>query len=292
MQNTEKRINYSYQMKAAVMVLLVIGVIITAIWAMDTENTQTQVDERDILQVYEITSLDARTDVAEAISIDLNTATTQTVITEGGDYILSGETKYAVHVDAQDQIVHLCLNGVDIRSTSGPAIQVDTAGKVVITLIEDTENILRDTGNYNEYKESDAALYSEVDLTINGTGALAVYGAYKDGIHTKDLLKILEGNIYIQAKRDGIRGNDGIVLTPAEMTIKSEGNGIRTTNAKKEGKGSVKVLGGNYIITAEKYAIISEADLHVRKCKMECVSGVANLDIKGSIDLEEGCIQE
>lgn len=292
MQSTrKKRTKYSHRAKGAVLGMLVLGIVISVIW-MNTENeTQTQVQEGDVLQVYDITETDSRTEAEQETFIDLSNATTQTVIAEGGDYILSGKTKYAIHVDAQDEIVHLILSGVDIRSISGPAIQISSAGKVVITLAENTENTIRDSENYNEYEESDAVIYSEVDVTINGDGELFITGYYKDGIHTKDLLKIIDGMIYVQAKRDGIRGNDGIVLTPDEMTIESEGNGIRTTNAEKTGKGRIEILEGNYTITAGKYAIVSKSDLYVRNCEIACESTVADLDVAGSMDIEKGCIQ-
>lgn len=296
MQNTEKnRIRFSRQVKLMIGAMLVLGfaVSILDIWDNRIEQISEEVGvSQAYQQVYDVTKADLSMDAGEPVLIDLGEADAPTSITEAGDYILFGETKYAVHVEAQDQMVHLILNDVDIRSTSGPAIQVSTAGKVVITLAENTENTLRDSGNYKEYTDSDAAVYSTADLTINGQGTLSVYGNYKDAIHTKEVLKVIDGTVYAKAKRDGMRGNDGIMLMPKELKIECEGNGIRTSNARKEGKGTVEIVSGNHVITAGMNAIVSEGDLIVRNCQVESFSVISDYEVKGKANIEEGCMSK
>lgn len=296
MQNTRKRrIDFSNKAKLVIAIMCVVACVISIIKVWNDSVSVKQVEEGmqvdELEHFYDITDVDKVIESEQAEYIDLNKKNTQTVITKGGAYVLFGETKYAVHIDVQDQIVHLILSGVNIRSTSGPALQISTAGKVVITLAENTENVLKDSGNYKEYTESDATLYSEADVTINGQGSLEVYGYYKDAIHTKEILKVLDGVVQVQSKRDGLRGNDGIVLMPKELIIESEGNGVRTTNARKEGKGIIEILAGEHIITAGKYAIVSESDLYVRDCQIECFSVIDDLDVKGKKYVQETCIE-
>lgn len=248
-----------------------------------TQSRQTE-------NVYEITKADVKTEYANEIVIDVADAKQKILIEDGGDYVLTGEGKSPVVIDAQDQVVHVILHGVEIRSNNGPAIEIRSAGKVIITVKENTENILRDSGNYRSYAESNATIYSNTDLTINGDGLLYVYGFYKDAIHSKDLLKVLGGTIYLQAKRDGLRGNDGLVVSPQYLSIESEADGLHTTNADKAKKGSIEVRGGEIVITAGEYAINAEADIHVSDCMISCFSVLGDVNHKGKAYIQEECM--
>ncbi|MFZ7134587.1 MAG: carbohydrate-binding domain-containing protein [Eubacteriales bacterium] len=127
-------------------------------------------------------------------------------------------------VNAQDkQTVRLILNGVTILSDDSAPIFVQEASKTVITLAKGTDNTLTDDEEYVLASGTDepyAAIFSKDDLTINGTGSLNVNENYKDGIASKDELKIVSGNndedaskgfVYIEGgKISIIAGADGI----------------------------------------------------------------------------------
>ena len=82
--------------------------------------------------------------------------------------------------------------------------------KLIVTLAEGTENRISDGAHYvfdqEDEDEPDAALFAKDDLTINGTGSLAVEGNYADGIRGKDNVKIISGEIAVTAVDDGIKG--------------------------------------------------------------------------------------
>lgn len=239
---------------------------------------------------YRVSKIDEEVNYTNPVYLDLEQEEIG-IIEAGGDYVLSGKLDGTVQVDAKDENVHLILNGVEIKSTTGPAIQILSAGKVVITVAEGTENIISDSGDYREFEECNAAIWSACDLTINGNGTLHVYGYYKDAIHTKDVLKVVGGNIYLRAKRDGIRGNDGILLMPQYISMECEGVGLHTTNAEKAGKGIIDVAGGSIVITAGTYAIQAATDLYIRECDISCFSVMADFLAAGEYYIEEGCMQ-
>ena len=89
-----------------------------------------------------LTREDRRTSSDSAKSVDLGSAGEELLITDAGDYRLSGEMKGSIHIAAEDQVVHLFLSGVNVKSVTAPAIHVESAGKVIITVEKDSENIL------------------------------------------------------------------------------------------------------------------------------------------------------
>lgn len=132
----------------------------------------------------------------------------QTVrLTVPGTYVLSGTlTAGQVVVDvAAEGDVTVVLDGADITSTVGPALQVVSAEDATVVLADGSSNHLADPADYAVTKDTvdeatkdtvdapNAALYSTSDLTIAGDGALCVEAAFNDGITSKDGLVILRG---------------------------------------------------------------------------------------------------
>ena len=193
-------------------------------------------------------------------------------ISEAGQYILKGRLKGNVHIDVIDETVHLILDGIDIRSDAGPAIFVRSADKVIITVSDGTENSLRDSTNYHDYKGAKACVFSEPDLTINGTGSLYIYGDYRGGVRSRGVLKLLNSNISVRGKSDGVRGNDGVFASSANLAVECEGSGIVSSNSKN-GKGNVVFEGGSARIIAGKYGIESSNDIILTDCNTD-ISGV------------------
>ena len=122
-------------------------------------------------------------------------------ITSGGSYDLSGKSG-SITINTKDEVT-LNLNGVEITSSNGPAINIEEAEKVQIVL-SDTNKITSVTT-----EDLDGAIYSKADLIISGTGSLEVSSNY-DGIVSKDTLEIKEGTYIINSDDDGIRGKDSV----------------------------------------------------------------------------------
>ena len=240
--------------------------------------------------VIKITAADRDVQGSDPVRISLDEQEDEVYIRQKGTYLLEGTLKGSIHVDAEEQIVQIILQNVTVDSVDGPALYVHSAGKVILTLAENTVNTFQDAASYGDNEEADACIYSENDLTINGSGILNVYGYYKDAIHTKDVLKVLGGSVFAQSKRDGLRGNDGVLLLCMEGTVQSERNGICTTKRGKPGKGNIEILDGTYSVIGGQYAIHAAQDLYVNDCSVFLYGIVDHFMADGTVYIQEGCL--
>ncbi|MDE6404978.1 MAG: carbohydrate-binding domain-containing protein [Lachnospiraceae bacterium] len=214
------------------------------------------------------TKQDLRTepeDMEKTERVDLDACENgQVILSGGGDIWLSGSLEGQVVIDAEeDELVHLYLAGAEITSLNGPALCVEEAAKVVVTLVSDTENVLADSPDYTDHEETPACLYSVCDLTVNGNGALQIFGYHGDGIRSKDRIRLLDGTLSVQAKGDGVRGNDGIYMQEAFVDIESEKNGLRTVNQGADDRGVIEISGGALSVVAGQNGISAASDLYL-----------------------------
>lgn len=214
------------------------------------------------------------------------------VIRAPGDYVLQGKLELGSIVVSvhDDEVVHLILDNVHVQANDAPAIFVEQADKVVVTLPEGSENVLSDTAIRNETGR-EACLYSNSDITINGTGQLSLYGYYEDGIRSCDRVKILDADLQIQTKNDGIRGNDGVLLNQSSLHVESEGIGILAKSDKDFviiNNSQCVVIAGENAVSAQNFVSVkdSETDLYSVKEAIQC-NGIKQIeDITGGIQDE------
>ena len=179
-------------------------------------------------------------------------------ITAAGTYALSGSlTDGVILVDAPDDAeVRIVLNGANIACSNGAPLFIKNADTVTLSLAPGTENTLTDAADYTyryydkDEEEPSAALFSKADLVINGTGTLTVTALHNDGVASNDSLRIVEGDINITAKDDGIVGKDMVAVLTARLTITSGGDSVKSTNDKDEGMGFIAIADGAYVIKA------------------------------------------
>jgi len=152
-------------------------------------------------------------------------------ISAGGTYELTGSLSDGrIVVETQDEsTVRLILNGVDIRSTTSAPIAVLASEKTVIFLADGSVNHLADAADHAVEEDVDATIFSKDDLSISGTGSLTVDGNFNDGIACSDGLVIHDGNVYVTAVDDGVRGKDYVVVRGG-VTVSS-----RTTRKTRPG---------------------------------------------------------
>ncbi|MEI5988599.1 hypothetical protein A5881_000086 [Enterococcus termitis] len=191
-------------------------------------------------------------------------------ITTGGTYIVSGSYNGQIKIKANEENVHLVLNGVSITNDSSSAIYVEQAKKVITTLAQDTKNSLIDGSEYTfataGETEPDATFFSKDDLTINGTGTLEVTGNYSNGIRSKDDLVITNGIISVTAKNNAIKGKDSVSIANGTFSIKTtEGDGIQANNSTDADKGWVAIDGGTFTIQSGNDGIQAETNLSIAK---------------------------
>lgn len=176
-------------------------------------------------------------------------------------------------VDTKDnENVVIELHGVDITNSAGAPIYVANAEKVVLTLVDGTQNTVTDGQQYvypeagigeEATDEPDAAIFSHDDLTINGAGELTVNANYKNGITSKDDLKITGGVITVNAANDGIVGRDSLAIKDGAITVSAGGDGIQANNDEDAAEGTIVIEGGTLDITAALDSIQAETRLEI-----------------------------
>jgi len=182
----------------------------------------------------------------EANNIKLDDHSSNINISEAGEYNITGEFKYSIIVDSTEKVI-LNLNNVTIDSTITAAIANINTGELVINLLENTTNILKDNGS----SEYDGCIYSEGKLTIEGSGILKVYGNQVEGegiaTETNDIT-INGGDIYIESVDDGLNaGGDGgtITINDCNLYIKASGDGIDSNKNLIINGGTVYTMGSS-----------------------------------------------
>lgn len=186
-------------------------------------------------------------------TLDLSAYLRACEITQGGAYRLTGALQGQIIINVpKDDKVYLLLDGVTVQNETAPALLVEQADKVTLTLAPGSENTLSDGAAYADTADGapNAALYSREDLVINGSGALTVNGHYLDGIAGKDDILIVGGTVTVSAVDDGIRGKDSVVITGGSVHVTAGGDGLKATNETDQGKGYVAVSGGQTVIVA------------------------------------------
>lgn len=202
---------------------------------------------------------------------------TVVTITKAGYYYISGTCPDGqIVVDCgKDDDVFIVLEGLELTCTTGPAIYCNKADKLTLTLSEGSVNSLSDGSNYSAEtaEETGSAVFSRDTLVINGTGTLSVNGVYKDGIKSKDGLKLCGGSISVTAAEDGIIGKDYLLAAGGNVTVNSGLDGIKSTNSSDAEKGYITISGGSFSLTCGNDGIQAETDLNISGGTIEITSG-------------------
>lgn len=204
-----------------------------------------------------------------------------TVKCSGNYYLTGSATDYQVIVNtaATDTgKVDIFLNGVSLKSSDAP-IYVQNAEKAELHLVKGTTNTLEDgatrTKTYtlnNKVDTAKAAIYAKDDLSIKGSGSLTVKANYNNGIHTSNDLKIKKstGTLNVTAANCGLKGKASLTINGGTITVTAtKGDGIKSDEddaaALAQGKGLVKIAGGNITITSALDGISSNNKVLITK---------------------------
>ncbi|HAJ97667.1 MAG TPA: dockerin type 1 [Ruminococcus sp.] len=229
-----------------------------------TINTSGIFTERDLRTDYTInTTIALDGDSAEIQGNGATVDGSVITITEEGVYAVSGTlTDGQIVVNADGAKVQIVFMNADITCSSAPAVYVENAKKVFLTLADGSTNTISDGADYADQTDGapDATIYSKDSLTINGTGSLTVNGNYNEGITSKDDLVIAGGNITVNSVGNAVKGKDYIAIADGNITINAGGDGLKATNATDEGMGFVYIQGGTLNITAEEDGIQAETE--------------------------------
>ena len=236
-------------------------------------------------------------DGSAAIDGEGATAEGETVtISQAGTYILSGTATNGRIIVSADKTaeIKLIFNGLDITCSDNAPLLVSKAKKVYIVLEDGTENVLTDGANYSLGKDdsnTDGAIFSKADLTINGSGTLTVNANYKHGIVSKDDLVITDGNINVTSASTAMEGKDSVKISGGTFNISAGTNGIKATNTEASDKGFISVTGGSFTVVANNDAFEAETVLSIQGGSFDITTGggSANASIKSDGTPNRNC---
>lgn len=193
----------------------------------------------------------------EGVAVSDSTVT----ISKSGTYVISGQSdgvQIKIAAEKTDD-VHIVLNGVTMTNTNA-AISATSAGHVYLTLVDGTTDTLSDSAS-NSDEKADAALFSKVDLTINGKGTLNVDGKKNNGIKANDTLHITGGTYNITAVGDAFNVNDELNITGTTMTIDAKEDGVKVDNDDDTSVGTMYLSDNTITVTAGDDGIHASGDL-------------------------------
>lgn len=204
------------------------------------------------------------------------------VIDRAGTFIFSGTLNDGrILVKAKGEDVVLIFNGVNITCSDTAPLYIYNANSTTVILNGTTENVFTDGSNYNysyDYcsevdGDPDACIYSKDDLIIRGTGTLTVNANFKNGITSKDNLKIINTNINVTALNNGINGKDSLTIQNSTINVAAGGDAIRSTQDADPTLGWADIIDSNIFLSADGDAIQTETALSLTNCSVSIKTG-------------------
>lgn len=217
----------------------------------------------------------------EAVLVEGTTAT----ITKGGSYKLSGalsDGQIIIAAPVEDEVV-LKLDDVDLHCEHSAPIWAKSAGKLKLSLPEDTINRLSDGPVYSDpdpaVKCPSACVYAQCDLTIKGTGQLTVDAAFRNGVQSTDDLHLNGGVLLVTAPHYALRGKDEVTVTAGIHQLTCDDTAVSTV-------GYVDVQAGELTIDTGGSAFHAFQSVRVgagSRVKARC--GLMSVQCSGPIEL-------
>ncbi len=260
----------------------------------DTSDTSSEPVDVDFSQTDDdmFTDRDSKTeyDESQAVTIKLNgtsaTSNSNSVkisgstvtITEEATYVISGTlTDGMIIVNADDTAkLQIVLYGVDITSKTSAALYILEADKVFVTLADGTENTIANGGSFTAIDDNniDAAVFSEQDLTFNGSGSLTVTSPAAHGIVCKDDLVFTGGTYTVNSASHGLDANDSVrISSSTKLTIDAGKDGIHCENTDDTSLGFIYISDGTMNIEAEGDGIAAGAYVQIENGTFDLLIG-------------------
>ncbi|MCK9624969.1 MAG: carbohydrate-binding domain-containing protein [Bacteroidales bacterium] len=215
-------------------------------------NDEDYIENSEFTKTITIAFLGTNADVSgiiEGIEITKNGADVVINSSNSGmEYLISGTTTNGSIKIYSTKKFKLTLNGANITSTTGAAINIQSSKRAFVVVTDGTTNTLTDADSYTatvEDEDMKSTLFSEGQLVFSGKGSLTIKGNYKHAICSDDYVRIRKNtNITISgAAKDGIHANDYFIQEGGNLQITSKGDGIEA-----EAK-SISINGGQLAIT-------------------------------------------
>ncbi len=237
---------------------------------LDTSDTETTYNESEAVKI----TLSGNTAEisGKGATIDGGIVT----VSEAGTYVFSGKLDDGqIIVNAgKDDDVKIVLNNAGIKSTKASAISAVQCGKLFLLLEKGSSNTISGGNTVDETDSSpDAAIYVKDDMTILGEGELTVNGNAKNGITSKNTLKITGGKITVSAENHGITGKDDLYIQNSSISVETKsGDGLRSNNSDTD-KGNVYIENSDITVVSANDGIQAENNLTVSSGTISITTG-------------------
>ena len=202
------------------------------------------------------------------VQISGNTLT----IKKEATYLITGSWEDGIIViDAEESAKpRLVLRNASITSSTDAPLQILNADKVFITLAQGTDNALINGGSLSD--QADGAVFSQQDLTFNGSGSLTVTSPAGHGIVCKDDLVFTGGSYTITSASHGCDANDSVRITNAQLTMDTGKDGIHCENSDAA-QGFVYAEQCTLQLNAQGDGISAGAFLQLQNCSYSITAG-------------------
>ena len=241
----------------------------TAITVGDSTYTAAQIDSIKVVHTVTVTYS------GEQATVDLGHAPNVTFTTDGAhvsilstdvknelEFVLQGESTQGSLTYDGPLKCKFYLNGLNLRSNRGAAIDIQCGKRVNMILNPGTENFLADAAGGTQK----AALYCKGHLEIEGSGSLTVTGNAKHAIATKEYLQLKKstGTITVnKAMSDAMHVGQYFLMNGGTLTLTGQaGDGLQvekvtlsddvTPDPSKENNGQMFIRGGSINITIDR----------------------------------------
>lgn len=206
---------------------------------------------------------------AEVTIVDLSLLTENYAIAASGTYVFRGESEYQVVVNNKGFTLNIYLENAKFDSL----VAYKKPKSTVLTIVGNNEL----TGvKANNDTNAKGPLNIKGDVLINGSGSLKVTasGEDKNGIHVTGKLKILGPTITVIANKNGIKGNDALIIKDAKLDVTTLNNdGIKTENEQEAADYTEPDF-------STAYMILDNADIKIN-AKDDGIFAATKLHIKG-----------
>lgn len=219
---------------------------------------------------------------------------------EGLHFELSGAAPDGSIKIYSDYDYQITLNNLNLESTQGGVINLQSKKKGFIHLKANTTNVLKDALHYNNIGEDEdlkSTLFSEGPLIFNGTGTLSVEGNNRHAICSDDYLRFREGNYNItKAASDAIHTNDSLVIDNGNFTVRADSDGLEAKKGNiiiNNGVFDIDVLDDGIAASYDEddaivpYIIIHNGTFNIKTAEGEGIESKAEMYIhNGNINIE------
>ncbi len=172
------------------------------------------------------------------------------VISKPGRYVLCGKLLDGqVLVKVRGGEVWLELAGFYGENREGAVLDLRQAASCRLILPEGSQNTLLSGSleSFGAMEGSGAALEASCDLSVEGGGALAIYGCLNNGLRCDGSLRLLDGSLTIQAAKEAVKAPE-FSLQGGSLTATALNDGL-------EIEGGVELAGGNLTLRAARDGI-------------------------------------